>query len=100
MAETQQLSLVVYAKRRLDDVRPQLINLSEGALVVRAETLFEPNSPVDVSLHFVEANQEIQIWAEVVWANQRLGDMALRFVDISPGGAELIEEFLASREWK
>jgi len=30
----------------------------------------------------------------VVWANQKLGDMALRFLALSEGGREAIAEYL------
>ena len=79
---------------------PRLIALSEGALTVRTDLLLIPTEPVDVTIYFVEADREIQISTEVVWVNERLGDMALRFVELSADGETLIADYHEERARK
>ena len=97
LSTRSQISLVAYARQPLNTHVPCLLALSEGALTVRTDALLSPEEPVDVTLYFVEADQETRISAEVVWVNEQLGDMALRFVSVSPSGEALIAEYLDQR---
>jgi hypothetical protein len=100
MSEANQIAIVAYARHRLDEALPRLVNLSEGVAVVRTEILLDLGEPVDMTIYFVEANQEVQIKAEVVWANENLGDMALKFLRMSPVGEALVADFIAKQTWK
>ena len=100
VSERNHISLVAYARPPLNEHVPHLIALSEGALTVRTDGLLSPADPVEVTIYFVEADREMQISAEVVWVNERLGDMALRFVELSPGSETLIDDYLEKRARK
>lgn len=76
---------------------PQLMSLSHGSLIVRSRELLEPGQRVRVTVHLVNSGQEVTIEGEVVWANHQLGDMALRFLELSEGGREAIAAHLS--EW-
>jgi Tfp pilus assembly protein PilZ len=70
------------------------MSLSQGSLIVRSRELLEPGQRVQMTVHLVDSGQAITIIGEVVWANHSLGDMALRFLDLSEGGREAIAEYL------
>jgi PilZ domain len=54
----------------------------------------EHGQRVQVTVHLVDSGREVSIEGEIVWANQQLGDMALRFLTISAGGREAIAGYL------
>ena len=84
----------VSARQRRLGPLPQLVNISGGSLIVKTDELLQRGQAVLVTIHFADSSQEVQIETEVVWANPRLGDMALRFVTLGEGGAELIANYL------
>jgi hypothetical protein len=97
MTHRPHLSLVAsYQPGRVTRL-PQLLSLSQGALIVRDRELLEPGQLVQVTVHFVGSGQQVTIDGEVVWANHELGDMALRFLALSEGGREAIAEYLVER---
>ncbi len=73
------------------------MSLSQGSLVVRAQELLEPGQKARVTIHLVDSGQDVEIDVEVVWANHKLGDMALRFETLCEGGREAIAQFIADR---
>ena len=97
MAHRPHLSLVASHHPGRPARLPQLLSLSQGALIVRDRELLEPGQRVQVTVHLVDSGQEVTIDGEVVWANHELGDMALRFLELSEGGREAISEHLVER---
>lgn len=97
MADRPHLSLVAHVRPGHATRLPQLMSLSQGSLIVRSRELLEPGQRVKVTVHLVDTGCEITIDGEVVWSNQPLGDMALRFLALSEGGREAIAAYLI--EW-
>ena len=91
------LAVSASIKRSVAGGMPQLVNLSEASLVLRTRELLQPGQTVDLTIHFTDSACEVQIEAEVVWANQQLGDMALRFVTIREDGSQVIAAYRAER---
>jgi hypothetical protein len=97
MADGPHLNLVASVRPGNATRLPQLMSLSQDSLIVRARELLEPGQKVRMTVHLIDSGQEITIIGEVVWANHSLGDMALRFLNLSAGGREAIAEYLV--EW-
>ena len=96
MTDRPHLSLVACVRPGNGTGLPQLMSLSLGSLIVRARELLEPGQRVTVTVHLVDSGRQITIDSEVVWANHPLGDMALRFLDLSEGGRDAIAAYLAA----
>lgn len=97
MAHEPHLSIVASLHPLSGTRLPQLRSLSEGALIVRDRELLEPGQAVRVTVLLADSGREVTIDGEVVWANHGLGDMALRFLDLSEGGREAIAEYVVER---
>lgn len=95
--QVPQINLVASARPGLPARQPLLLNLSPGSLLIRSSHLLEPGQAVQVTIHFADFGLDVQFDAEVVWANRKLGDMALRFVSIGEGGSEAIATYLDAR---
>ena len=97
MVDRPHLSLVASVRPDLAAQMPQLMSLSEGSLVVRAHELLEPGQKARVTIHLIDSGQDVEIDVEVVWANHKLGDMALRFEALGEEGQAAIAAHIAKR---
>jgi PilZ domain len=97
MVDRPHLSLVASVRPGLATRSPQLMSLSQGSLVVRAHEFLKPGQKARVTIHFIDSGQDVEIDVEVVWANHKLGDMALRFETLGEVGREAVARFIADR---
>lgn len=79
-------------------------NLSTAGVFVATHLLKKVGEHVDISIHLAELDKLVQGTGEVCWVrepNERSDmppGMGIRFVELLPGSAEAIEQFLATRE--
>jgi uncharacterized protein (TIGR02266 family) len=79
-------------------------NLSGSGLFIATHVVRPIGSHVEFSISIGESNEPVKGYGEVRWVRQysETSDshpgMGLRFIELSPGGRQRIEEFLRGRE--
>ena len=99
-ASNAQLRVVAHMFDSGAGTLPPLVNLSHGALLVRSNVLFIAKQRVTLTIVFESSGRELQVEAEIIWTNEKLGDMALQFVSLDEAGRDLIASYLAERSRK
>lgn len=79
-------------------------NLSNAGLFIATHSVRPIGSHVEFSISMGEASEPVKGYGEVRWIRQYSESsdshpgMGLRFIELSPGGRERIEDFLRGRE--
>lgn len=96
-SDIPRLRIVASAVRDDLDTVPRLSNLSRGSLNVRTTQLFPVRQQLDVTIYFLDADREIRFTGEVVWSNDKLGDMAVRIPSLVRNEEDVIGTYLLDR---
>lgn len=71
-------------------------NISCGGICIQAATVEAPGTLVDLVVNFPDLAKTIELRGEVVWASARAPrNMGIRFVDVTPQAAAILEQYLA-----